>query len=50
MTEYTTSVPSLVVLNCTSLSLIVLHFNIKYNVQYFPILFWQKWTKYLPKV
>ena len=39
-----------VVLECTSLHSIVLHFNMSPNVQYFPILIWQKWTKNWTKV
>ena len=39
-----------VVLNCTLLHSIALHFNIGPNVQYFPILIWQKWTKNWTKV
>ena len=34
-----------VVLHCTLLHSIVLNFNISPNVQYFPILICQKWTK-----
>ena len=39
-----------VVLDCTTLHSIVLHFNISAVFKYFPILIWQKWTKYWTKV
>ena len=46
---YCTSFHSFV-LYCTSFHSFVPHFNISPNVQYFPILIWQKWTKYFSYV